>query len=275
MAEIGAIGGEMKMKELLKGKVAIITGSGRGIGKGIAKLFVEQGCKVAINDIDPNPCAETVEEIKAMGGEAIACPADVTNVEQVNKMVADTIAAFGKIDILINNAGTSRDAMIQKMDDRLLRFIIDVNMKGTHVCTQAVLPEFLKDERNNEFKKIVNFSSTTGVSGNVGQANYAIAKGGLIAYTKSCAREFSLNRVCVNAIAPGFTETRMTALKKPGDQLGIPQAIRDIAIGAIPFSRDGVGGLPSDIAKIVLFFSCELSDWITGQLLVGGGGSMI
>jgi len=269
LAQVGAIGGEMKMKDLLKGKVAIITGSGRGIGKGIAKLFVEQGCKVAINDIDPKPCEETV---------AIACPADVTNVEQVNKMVADTIAAFGKIDILINNAGTSRDAMIQKMDDRLLRFIIDVNMKGTHVCTQAVqavLPEFLKDERNNEFKKIVNFSSTTGVSGNVGQANYAIAKGGLIAYTKSCAREFSLNRVCVNAIAPGFTETRMTALKKPGDQLGIPQAIRDIAIGAIPFSRDGVGGLPSDIAKIVLFFSCELSDWITGQLLVGGGGSMI
>jgi len=275
LAQVRAIGGEMKMKELLKGKVAIITGSGRGIGKGIAKAFVEQGCKVVINDIDPNPCAETVEELKAMGGEAIACPADVTNVEQVNKMIADSIAAFGKIDILVNNAGTSRDAMIQKMDDRSLRFIIDVNMKGTHVCTQAVLSEFLKEERNDEFKKIVNFSSTTGISGNIGQANYAIAKAGIVAYTKSCAREFSMNRVCVNAVAPGFTETRMTALKKPGEKMGLPQPMRDIAIGGIPFSRDGVGGMPSDIAKIVLFFSCELSDWITGQVLIGAGGSMI
>ena len=254
------------MKDMLKGKVAIITGSGRGIGKGIAKLFVEQGCKVAINDIDPNPCKETVEEIKAMGGEAIACPADVTNVEQVNKMVADTIAAFGKIDILINNAGTSRDAMIQKMDDRLLRFIIDVNMKGTHVCTQAVLPEFLKDERNNEFKKIVNFSSTTGVSGNVGQANYAIAKGGLIAYTKSCAREFSLNRVCVNAIAPGRILTPLVYSSRTEEQV---KEFMEVGVKASVLGRLGV---TEDIAHLALFLASDDSSFITAEIVASNGG---
>jgi NAD(P)-dependent dehydrogenase (short-subunit alcohol dehydrogenase family) len=265
----------MKMKEALIGKVAIITGSGRGIGKGVAKYFVEQGCKVAINDIDPVPCKETVEEIIAMGGEAIACPADVTNREQVDKMVADTIAAFGKIDILVNNAGTSRDALIHKMDDKLMRFIIDVNLKGTHTCTQAVLAEFTRDDRKDEFKKIVNFSSSTGVSGNLGQANYAIAKGAIIGYTKSVARELALSRVCVNAIAPGFIETRMTALKEPGMKLGLPQAIRDLSIAGIPFSRDGKAGFPRDVAKLATFFSCELSDWITGQLMICDGGMII
>jgi len=263
------------MKEALKGKVAIITGSGRGIGKGIAKYFVEQGCKVTINDIDPAPCNSTVEELKALGGDVIACPADVTNKEQVDKMVADTIAAFGKIDILVNNAGTSRDALIHKMDDKLLRFIIDVNLKGTHVCTQAVLEEFCKEERHDEFKKIVNFSSSTGVTGNVGQANYAIAKSGIIAYTKSVARELAPQRVCVNAIAPGFVETRMTAEKLPGMKLGLPPAIRNIAISGIPFSRNKVGGTPEDIAKIVLFFSCDLSNWVSGQLLLGDGAAII
>ncbi|MHA1674308.1 MAG: SDR family NAD(P)-dependent oxidoreductase [Promethearchaeota archaeon] len=263
------------MKELLKDKVAIITGSGRGIGKGIAKFFVSQGAKVVINDIDPVPCKETADEINASGGEALACPCDVTNKEQVDGMVADAIAKYGKIDILVNNAGTSRDALIHKMDDKLLRFIIDVNLKGTHVCTQAVMPEFTREDRMDEFKKIINFSSSTGVSGNVGQANYAIAKGGIIAYTKATAREFARYRVCINAIAPGFVETRMTQEKLPGMKLGVPAAIRNIAISAMPFSREGKGGLPSDIARIVGFFSCDLSNWVTGQLLMGDGGTFI
>lgn len=265
------------MTGLLDGKVAIITGSGRGIGKGIAETFVAQGAKVCINDIDPEPCNATAAEI---GDNAIACPADVTNKEQVDKMVADTIAKFGKIDILVNCAGITRDALIHKMDDKLLRFIIDVNLKGTHVCTQAVMAEFVKDDRNDEFKKIVNFASTTGVSGNVGQANYAIAKAGIIGYTKSVAREYSLNRINCNVVAPGFVETRMTQIKKPGDKMGIPAAIRGVAIGAIPFSREDAegnprGGLPKHVADVVLFFSSEQSDWITGQLLTIDGGAFI
>lgn len=260
------------MKDLLKDKVAIITGSGRGIGKGIALYFVEQGCKVTINDIDPVPCKETVEEIKANGGEAIACPADVTNAEQVQKMVADTIEAFGKIDILVNNAGTSRDAMIHKMSDREMNFIIDVNLKGTHVCSQALIPHFTDESRDLDFKKIINFSSVTGVSGNIGQGNYAIAKAGIIAYTKAMSRELAKNRVCVNALAPGFVETRMTQEKKPGMKLGIPKGIRDASINSIPFARNNRAALPRDMAKIVAFLSSELSDWITGQVFIGDGG---
>lgn len=262
---------------LLEGKVAIITGSGRGIGKGIAQMFVKEGAKVTINDIDKDVCEATAAEI---GESALACPADVTNKEQVGKMVADTVAKFGKVDILINCAGITRDALIHKMDDKLLRFIIDVNLKGTHVCTQAVLPEFLKDGRNDDFKKIVNFASTTGVSGNIGQANYAIAKAGVIGYTKSVAREYAMYRVNCNAVAPGFVETRMTQEKKPGDKMGIPKAIRDLAISAIPFARkdaEGIsrGGLPEHVAKVVLFFASGMGDWISGQLLTVDGATFI
>lgn len=264
------------MVDLLKDKVAIITGSGRGIGKEVANLFVEEGAKVTINDIDKDVCDETAKEINnKKPNTAISCVADVTNMEQAKKMVADAVSAFGKVDILINCAGLTRDALIHKMSDKELNLIVDVNFKGTFVCTQAVLPEFLKEERNDEFKKIVNFASTTGVSGNFGQANYGIAKGGIIGLTKATAREYSLNRVCVNCIAPGFTETRMTQEKKPGDKLGMPAALRQIAISAIPFSRGGRGGLPRDVARLCLFFSCNLSDWITGQLLISDGGQFI
>jgi 3-oxoacyl-[acyl-carrier protein] reductase len=261
--------------QLLKGKVAIITGSGRGIGASIAETFVKQGCKVMINDIDQGPCDETVAKIKAMGGSAVSCVADVTKEDQVNKMVQETIKAFGNIDILVNCAGTSRDALIHKMDDKLLRFIIDVNLKGTILCTKAVIPNFCQESRKDQFKKIVNFASVTGVTGNVGQSNYAIAKGAIISYGKACARELSLDRICVNTVAPGFIETRMTAEKKPGDVLGIPKAIRDLAIQGIPFSRNNRGGLPEHVANIILFFSSELSDWITGQTLTIDGGSVI
>ncbi|MHA1733171.1 MAG: SDR family NAD(P)-dependent oxidoreductase [Promethearchaeota archaeon] len=257
---------------LLDGKVAIITGSGRGIGKGIAKRFVSEGAKVLINDIDQAPCDETVAEIKAMGGEAVGAVADVTNEEQVNAMVKKCVDTFGTVDILVNNAGITRDAMVHKMDDKLLRFIINVNLKGTHTCTKAVIPVMTAEEKKDQFKKIVNFASTTGVSGNVGQTNYAIAKAGIIGYTKACARELSLKRVNVNCVAPGFIETRLTAAKKAGDKLGIPEAIRNVAISAIPFGR---AGQPSDVANVVLFFCSPLADWITGQLLTIDGGAFI
>jgi 3-oxoacyl-[acyl-carrier protein] reductase len=260
---------------LLDGKVAIITGSARGIGKGIAEKFVAEGCAVTINDIDAAPCTETENELKAKGAKVISCVADVTNEEQVNKMVADTIAAFGKIDILVNCAGVTADAMINKMTDKQYRFVVDVNLKGTIVCTKAVAPEFLKEERKDQFKKIVNFASTTGVSGNVGQTNYAMAKGAIIAYTKACAREMAADRVCVNTVAPGFIETRMTQEKKPGEKMGIPKAIRDLAIQAIPFSRNGQGGLPEHVANVILFYCSSMGDWITGQLLTIDGGGFI
>jgi len=259
---------------LLDGKVAIITGSGRGIGKRIAEVFVREGAKVTVNDIDKVPCEETKNEL---GANAIACVCDVTKEDQVKKMVDDTIAAFGKIDILVNCAGLTRDALIHKMSDKMMDLIIDINLKGTHLCSKAVLEKWLSEGGKDkyEFKKIVNFASTTGVSGNLGQANYGIAKGAIIGYTKSLARECSLERINVNVVAPGFIETRMTQEKKPGDPMGIPKAVRDVAIGAIPFSRDGQGGQPDHVADVVLFLSSKLSDWVTGQLLTIDGGAFI
>ncbi|MHA1338399.1 MAG: SDR family NAD(P)-dependent oxidoreductase [Promethearchaeota archaeon] len=267
------------MVDLLKDKIAIITGSGRGIGKAIAELYVQEGAKVTINDIDADVCKATAKELNdkyGNGGEvALACVADVTKWDQVQKMVEDTVAKFGNIHILVNCAGLTRDALVHKMSDFEYRLIVDINLKGTILCSKAVLPYFLKEERDEEFKKIINFASTTGVSGNFGQANYSMAKGGVIGFTKALAREVASNRICVNCVAPGFTETRMTAEKKPGDKLGMPKALRQIAIQGIPFSRHGKGGLPRDVARICLFFASYLSDWITGQLLISDGGQYI
>ncbi len=260
---------------LLNGKVAIITGSSRGIGKGTAILFAEQGAKVVINGRDPTACEETANEIIAMGGEAIACPASVTKKNEIDGMIQKTIDTWGKIDILVNNAGTSRDALIHKMDDANFNFIIDINLKGTHMVTQAVLPHFLKEERKDDFKKIINLASTTGVSGNFGQSNYACAKSGIIAYSKAIAREYALNRINVNVVAPGFIETRMTAAKQKGDTLGMPAAIRDLAISSIPFARNGEGGQPRHAANSILFFSSEMSDWVSGQVVTVDGGFLI
>ena len=268
-------GGTKLMQGLLLGKIAIITGSSRGIGKGCAQVFIEQGAKIVINGRDEGVCRETYQDITKNGGDAIICPADITNKEEVNKMISDTIDAFGHIDIVVNNAGTSRDALIHKMSDSLFRFILDLNLKGTHNVTQAILPEFKKENRKDEFKKIINFSSVAGISGNLGQTNYAMAKSGIIAYSKACARELSLDRINVNVIAPGFIETRMTAAKKPGDKLGMPQAVRELAISSIPFSRGGQGGLPHHVGNVALFLASNLSDWLTGQTFTVDGGSYI
>lgn len=269
--------GVINMVDLLKDKVCIITGSGRGIGKDIAELFVEEGALVGINDIDADVCEQTSKELNAKAGKtvAVSCVADVTNAAQVKKMVEDVIAKFGNIHVLINCAGLTRDALVQKMSDKEFKLIVDINLKGTILCSQAVMPYFLKEDRNDEFKKIVNFASTTGVSGNFGQLNYSFAKGGVIGFTKALAREVASNRICVNVVAPGFTETRMTQEKKPGDTLGMPKALRDIAIQGIPFARNGRGGLPRDVARICLFFSSYLSDWVTGQLLLSDGAQYI
>jgi len=268
-------GGTKLMQGLLVGRVAIITGSSRGIGKGCAQVFIEQGAKVVINGRDEGVCRETYQHITKNGGDAIICPADITKKDEVEKMISDTIDAFGHIDIVVNNVGTSRDALIHKMSDSLFRFILDINLKGTHNVTQAILPEFKKESRKDEFKKIINFSSVAGISGNLGQTNYAMAKSGIIAYSKACARELSLERINVNVIAPGFIETRMTKAKKPGDKLGMPQAVRDLAISSIPFSRGGRGGLPHHVGNVALFLASNLSDWLTGQTFTVDGGSYI
>ncbi|MHA1681388.1 MAG: SDR family NAD(P)-dependent oxidoreductase [Promethearchaeota archaeon] len=255
---------------LLEGKIAIITGSGRGIGKAIALKFVEEGCKVTINDIDVDVCNATADEIKANGGEAIAVKADVTNPEEVKNMVDKTVEAFGTVHILVNNAGITKDAMIHKMEDKLFKFILDVNLKGTIVCTQAVLGPM----KEQKYGKIVNTASVTGLMGNVGQSNYAAAKGGIIGFTKGCARELALDGIRCNVYGPGFIETRLTAVKsEDGDRsgLGMPKGIRDTAIATIPFGA----GQPSDVAAVALFFASPLSDYMTGEVVSISGGQLV
>lgn len=256
---------------LLTGKVAIITGSGRGIGKAIAEVFAAEGAAITVNDIDLDVCQGTANELKAKGCKAIACKADVTKDDEVKKMVDDTVAAFGTVDILVNNAGITKDAMIDKMEDKVWHFIVDVNLLGTILCCKHVIPIMTA----KQYGKIVNTASTTGLSGNVGQSNYAAAKGGVFGWTKALARELSLNKITVNCYAPGFIETRLTAVKTDGPDrsaLGIPKGIRDTAIAAIPFGRPGQ---PEDVARAALFFASPMSDFITGEVISVCGGQFI
>jgi NAD(P)-dependent dehydrogenase (short-subunit alcohol dehydrogenase family) len=238
-------------------------------------LFAQQGAKVIINGRCENDCEIVASEIQNFGGDAISVPADVTNEADVKRMVEEVIQQYGKIDILVNNAGTSRDSLIHKTTDEELNFVIDLNLKATHLVTQAVLPYLRQESRRNEFKKIVNLSSITGITGNFGQANYGMSKAGLIAYSKACAREFAGDRISVNVIAPGFTETQMTAIKTEGSELGMPEPIRNLAISCTPFARDATAGQPYHQAGGILFFSSPLSDWITGQVIIIGGGMYI
>lgn len=265
------------MAGLLEGKVAVITGSGRGIGRAVATKLVEEGAKVAINDIDADVCEQTAKELNEQFGDvAIACVADVTNKEQVAKMMKDTYDKFGDIDILVNNAGLTRDALIHKLSDRMMDLIFHINFKGTMVCCREVIPYFTKPEKDMEFKKIINYTSAAGgLTGNFGQINYGAAKGANIGFSKALAKELAINRVCVNVVAPGFIETRMTKEKKPGDKEGIPKALRDIAIQGIPFSRNGKAGLPLDLAKTVLYLASPLSDWVTAQVIAIDGAQLI
>ncbi len=257
--------------KLLENKVAIITGSGRGIGKAMAELFVQEGAAVTVNDVDADVCKATADELTAKGYKVIACKADITNDDEVKKMVDDTVKAFGTVDILVNNAGYTKDAMIHKMDDKLWNFVLNVNLLGTILCCKHVIP-IMKEK---QYGKIVNTSSVTGMVGNVGQTNYAAAKGGVIGFTKGLARELGLSKISVNCYGPGFIETRMTAVKQEGGDrsgFGMPKGVHDSAIAATPFGR---AGRPEDVARVALFFSSPLSDFVTGEVISVSGGQLI
>ena len=161
------------------------------------------------------------------------------------------------------------------MSDAQLEYVFDVNLRAAHNLTKAVIPYLTEESRNMEFKKIVNVTSITGITGNFGQTNYAMAKAGMIGYTKACARELARHRVNVNAIAPGFTETQMTQIKRSGSPLGMPEAFRNFCIESTPFARNGHAGQPHHIGNVILFLASRLSDWMTGQVFTVGGGTYI
>jgi 3-oxoacyl-[acyl-carrier protein] reductase len=242
---------------LLKEKVAIITGGAQGIGKEIALTFVQQGAHLALTDVNPQRLTETAQEISTFGSEVLTFSVDVTNSAQVEQMVNKTLDKFKKIDILINNAGITSDALLIRMREDEWDKVLAVNLKGAFHCTKAVAKIMMKQRGG----KVLNIASIIGLIGNVGQANYAASKAGLIGLTKSVAKELAPRNVNVNAIAPGFIQTEMTAK--------LTEEVKSKMLDAIPLKRFGK---PSDVAKLAAFLVSEEASYITGQVICIDGG---
>lgn len=266
---------------LLTDRVAVVTGAGRGIGRVCATTLVQAGASVVINDLDAEPADEAVRECLAIRpGSAVASIGSVSDPTYTDQLMKTAVDALGKLDILVNNAGLSRDKMCHLMPDEWWDLVIDVNLTGTFNCIRSAAP-YLREVAKRELedlgqprynRKIVNFFSTAAVRGNPGQINYVAAKMGNVGITRVVAQEWARFHVNCNAVAPGFTETRMTAAKKPGDVLGVPEEQRQATLQRIPMGRFGQ---PQDIANAVLFFASPLSDYITGQAINVSGGMQI
>jgi 3-oxoacyl-[acyl-carrier protein] reductase len=244
----------------LKGKVALITGGARGIGKTIVLEFARNGCQIAVSDVDLDGAQETAGEAQRLGVRAIAIKCDVTSKDNVDAMVKTITQAFGQIDILVNNAGITRDKLLIRMTENDWDSVIGVNLKGAFLCTKAVIPGMLKQHSG----KIINMASVVGVGGNAGQANYAASKAGLIGFTKSVAKEAAARNVQANAIAPGYIETEMTA--------HLSEEVRTWFMNTTPAKRPGS---PEDVARTALFLASKASDYITGQVIHVDGGMMM
>ena len=275
----------MKDYRLLAGKSAIITGSGRGIGRSIAMLFADHGASVVINDIDREVAEATAKEIGDAGGRAVVCAGSVTDPEFPDRLVRTAAENFGGIDVLVNNAGYTWDAVIQNMTDEQWYAMIDVHLTAPFRIIRAATP-YMREVAKKEMaegrrinRKIINVSSTSGVAGNPGQVNYSAGKMGIVGVTKTMAKEWGRFNINVNAVAYGFIETRLTQAKEKQEkierdgkevELGIPDAMRQMALNFIPLGR---AGTPDDAAGPVLFLASSLSDYVSGLVLLVTGGS--
>ena len=242
---------------ILKDKVTIITGGARGIGKAIALKFAEEGSDIAICDVNRDTLNAAREEIEAKGIRVLTGEVDVTKFEDVQKFTQKVLDKFSKIDILINNAGITRDGLLVRMNDADWDAVISVNLKGTFNCTKAVAKPMMKSRSG----RIVNIASIIGIVGNGGQANYAASKGGVIAFTKSIAKELASRNINVNAVAPGFIETDMTAK--------LSEDVRNQIMKQVPLAK---WGSPSDVANVALFLVSDAANYITGQVVQVDGG---
>lgn len=243
---------------LLKDKTALITGAARGIGRAIALRFASEGADIAFTDLRADENMESLEkEIAALGRKGKGYASDASDVAASETVVDQVVQDFGKVDILINNAGITRDNLLMRMTESDWDLVIRVNLKSAFSMTRAVQKHMLKQR----FGSIINMSSVVGVSGNAGQSNYSASKAGLIGFTKSVAQELGSRNIRCNAIAPGFIETEMTAK--------LPQDVREAWIKDIPLKR---GGKPEDVANIALFLASDISDYVTGQVINVCGG---
>ena len=246
---------------MLKGKSALVTGASRGIGRAIAIEQARQGVNVAVNFAgNAQKAEEVVAEIKPLGSQAFAIKADVANSDEVAAMVKETVDAFGSLDILINNAGITRDGLIMRMKEDDWDAVINTNLKGVFNCSKAVTRQMMKQR----YGRIINISSVVGVLGNAGQANYVAAKAGVIGLTKTLARELANRNINVNAVAPGFIETDMT------DELS--EEIKQELLKQIPLAKLGKA---EDIASVVRFLVSEDAKYMTGQTLHVDGGMVM
>ena len=244
----------------LEGKVALITGGARGIGQAIGMAFAKEGADIVVADVNMEIAQKTASEIEALGRKVLALDMDVTNYEKVEEGINKILDKFGKVDILVNNAGITKDNHLLRMSQAEWDAVINVNLKGTFNCIRAVCRPMVKQRSG----RIISIASIIGLMGNPGQANYAASKAGIIALTKTVAKELASRNINANAVAPGFIQTEMTAK--------LPEELKKKMLEAIPLGKLGT---PQDIAKVCLFLASEESSYITGQTITVDGGMVM
>jgi len=241
----------------LTGRVAIVTGSGQGIGHAVALELARRGAIVITNDLSGCCADDTLAEVRALGSDGLAITADVSDPAQVESLVEAVIAKFGKVDILVTNAGTTRDNLMMRMPEEDWDLILRVNLKSAWLCSKAVLRPMMR----KRYGRIINMSSVSGIAGQAGQTNYSASKAGLIGMTKALAREVASRNITVNAVAPGFIQTKLTEK--------LPQDILDTLVNSIPLGR---WGTVDDVSYAVAFLASEQAGYITGHVLSVDGG---
>ena len=244
----------------LSTRVAIVTGSGRGIGRAIALKLAQHGASIVVNDVALSSAEEVVEEIKGGGGKGIACGGDISQSQDVSRLVQTAVSTYGKVDTLVNNAGITRDGLLLEISDSDWDKVLSINLKGAFLCTREVLRHMIRQR----WGRIINIASVVALVGNAGQANYASAKAGLVALTKTTAKEVASRGITANAIAPGFIDTEMT--RRLSEKLR-QEIMKQLPIGSF--------GLPEDVAQAVTFFASEEARYITGQVLNVDGGMVM
>ncbi|HUW83719.1 MAG TPA: 3-oxoacyl-[acyl-carrier-protein] reductase [Phycisphaerae bacterium] len=242
---------------LLKDQVAVVTGAARGIGRAISLALADEGAHIVAVDVLADVLDSTVGEITAKGVKAVARQVNVTDTEQVEQLFASVVSDFDRLDIMVNNAGITRDTLLLSMDDQQWDQVIQVNLRGVFLCTRAAAKIMLRQR----YGRIVNMASVSGLMGNAGQANYAASKAGVVGLTKTVAKEMAKRKVTCNAVAPGFIKTDMTD--------ALPEKVREQVKQLIPAGRFG---LPEDVAAAVVFLASPQAEYITGQVLSVDGG---